>query len=533
MKKFFENWKTIYLSLISDHSLSPKFQRICLSLIILGCLSIRLVSIDSPTLDRTRWKEIDYIEISKNYSKNGYNFFKPEISWPAEPPRVTPMELPVVPYIASFLYPVFGINIYTVRLITLISFLLLPIYIFLLCKREIGPFVALIAAVASAMMPLFNKFGNFLFSEPLMILMSVVAIYHFAQWIEHRRRSDWFIALIGFTLAISLKLTPLYLLLPLSWIVFREYRFDVKKYKNFLIFIMLALILPTAWYTYAYYLTKNSIDVFGIFQGHDKMQTFAMLSSPEWYMKMIYRISCHILGGTLGSLLCLLGFGTIFFNRKADLFFAYFFAIIIFFIIVAEGNFDAPYRQLTLIPPGSVLVAMGTLAVLSLIKALTVNISFSKLTLRIRKLDILLCFAIILLIPLEFMILSTILDPMKPYRPRNWEFAKEIRKYANSSTKLVCAGEYTIHKGGYDLSPEIYYYTGLQGWTLLQGDWNIEKIKELIGRGATLFVAIAMDREPDSNQFIDRMKHTYRTLYANNSKDWLLLDLTKNAAEIE
>ena len=34
------------------------------------------------------------IEISKNYVKNDFNFFKPEITWPAEPPRVTAMELP-------------------------------------------------------------------------------------------------------------------------------------------------------------------------------------------------------------------------------------------------------------------------------------------------------------------------------------------------------------------------------------------------------------------------------------------------------
>ena len=167
MSGLYSAWKTTYLSLMEDRSLPASLQWTVLALILIGCLAVRLITIDVPPLDRTKWKEIDYIEISKNYVKNDFNFFKPEITWPAEPPRVTAMELPVVPFAAAILYKIFGYNVFTVRLIPLAFWLVLVVYVFLLARRELGPLVGLAAAMAAAIMPLYHEFRNILFSEPV------------------------------------------------------------------------------------------------------------------------------------------------------------------------------------------------------------------------------------------------------------------------------------------------------------------------------------------------------------------------------
>lgn len=531
MKSIFQTWKANFLELLDAKSVSPSAQKMILTLIILACLGIRLISIDAPRLDRTLWKEIDYIMISQNYWQHGFKFFQPEISWPAEPPRVTPMELPLVPYLAGMLYAGFGFNAYSARMIPLLAYLLLTVYVFRLAKRELGPLVGLLAALCTAMMPLYHQFGKILFSEPIMIAVSVVALFHFAQWVDFRKKRDWVLALLGFSLAISLKLTPLYLLLPLLWIAFRKYGFKLNNYTNFFIFILLSLVVPIAWYAYAYYLTIHSIDVFGIFGGHDKMQTFTMLSDYNWYYVMVHRIGRDILGGKLGSFLCFIGVISAIFTRKADLFVAYLLAIGIFFIIVAEGQIDAPYRQLTIVPAGSVFVALGTTAILSMIRALIGNKTSPMPVRKPRKSDLWLCFILVCLIA-PFKIYNTAKSgPFMTSHNVEWEFAQEIKKFAGSNAKLVAAGEYTIHKGGNDLSPVIYYHSGLQGWTLQKGDWDLKKIKKLINRGGTVFAAKRMSREPDSSEFLREMKVTYKTLYENSEKELLLLDLNQPLTE--
>lgn len=81
-----------------------------LGAIVLFFALIRLAGIAIPSLQWTAWKEIDYISISTNYIDNGFKFHEPTITWPAEPPRVTAMEFPLVPYLSAFLYKVFGFN---------------------------------------------------------------------------------------------------------------------------------------------------------------------------------------------------------------------------------------------------------------------------------------------------------------------------------------------------------------------------------------------------------------------------------------
>jgi 4-amino-4-deoxy-L-arabinose transferase-like glycosyltransferase len=529
MKKLYRKWKSEFIRQITIEPFSAKFQYTCLAIILLFTVAVRLVSIDAPALDRTMWKEIDYIAISSNFWQNGFNFLSPEIFWPAEPPRTTAMELPLVPYMAAILYSLFGFNVITVRLIPLLSFLLLSVYVFRLAKRELNSMVGLIASLAASIFPLYNQFGNILFSEPLMITMSVAAVFHFAQWMDSGRMNDCILSGTSFSLAVALKLTPLYLLLPLTWLAYRKFGLTLKNYIKLLILLLLSLLLPIAWYAYAYYLTFNSIDVFGIFHGHDKMQTATMLADPSWYTTMLFRIGGNILGGKFSSLFCLIGFlSGLTYLKKTNLFYAYALMITIFFVIVAEGQIDAPYRQHTAIPFLAVFLALGTVSFLSFFKSVwqPANPLTSKRQKLFPQKLLLICSGLVIAILVFNFAKVFNRDPLVPSDPIRWELSEQIKMYASPEAKLIAAGEYTIHKGGNDLSPVLYHYSGLRGWTIEADGWNPKTIDRFIQKGATLFAATQMSRQAESEPFIKSMRQRYPSLYENSSREILLLDLT-------
>jgi hypothetical protein len=86
--------------------------------------------------------------------------------------------------------------------------------------------------------------------------------------------------------------------------------------------------------------------------------------------------------------------------------------------------------------------------------------------------------------------------------------------------------------GGYDLSPVLFYYSDLQGWSLTPEKWNAASIEELRVKGATHLVFILpygypydfiyLPEEP-VDPFIEEMRAKYPVIY--EFQDRLVLDL--------
>jgi len=531
MMQLINNWQRTYQE-IESKPLSNRLQNVLLAVVIVVVLAVRLMTINTPSLKWTAWKEIDYLYISQNYWKQGFDFLRPEVGWPAEPPRVTEMEIPLVPFAAALLYKAFGLSAYTARAVTLLAFMLLMIYTFKLAKRELGALTGILATFVAGVLPLSHPFGKLLFTEPSMIAMSVISLYYFAEWVDHEHRKDWFLAFLAFTLTVSLKLESLYLFLPIAWIAFRKYGWDIKRYKNLVILITLTLILPVVWYRYAYYLEMTGAHLFGIFKGHDKSQTLTMLSNLHWYRTMAGRVINGILGGFYGTGLFLIGLVAAVHLRKAGLFFAYLAAVLIYFALVAEGNIDAPYRQLPLIPSASVFVALGAQALIALAVSLIRSIKEGFLSSESHSVAVWACLGLLLVIPV--LKSQTIFMQDSPFYWDRWEAARKIDDFANDQTKLIVVGESTKHVGGYDLSPVLYYYANLQGWTLTPDDWNMNKIDSLVTKGATLFVLVpsfddptAVNYQPEmsTDPLVNELLSKYRVLYSDQG--YLIIDLTQ------
>lgn len=510
--------------LLSRDLLARRIQALVLASIIVSTLVVRLDRIGAPAIDRTQWKEIDYLMISQGYWLGGFRFLEPEVWWPADEPRTTAMELPLVPFASALLYSSFGIEALTARATTLISFLALAGYVFMLVRRELGSTAGVLAAIVAATAGLRHPFGHLQLSEPPMLVCSVAAIHHMARWMDLGLRRDAIVSCLAFSLAVALKLEPLYLGLPLAYLVWRRFGATTAAVTRLAAYVAIALVLPALWFLHAHWLATHSIDVFGVFggslgTGHDKFQTLTMLSDVSWHREMISRLHEHLLGGRGEMILAAFGAGVLAWFRKGGLILVYLATIGLYFAIVAEGHLDAPYRQLASIPPLAGCVAAGCLGVVSAGKALASAV---------RKQGPRRCswlaaaIAVALLVSLD---LGTPLpdpDADRPAHPNAWVFAREIRKHARPGDRLVAAGEYTIHEGGNDLSPVLYYYAGLRGWTLQAPDWRRAKVDELIERGATLFAAHSMTREPGSADFIAEMKASFPVLFEDENGRILL-----------
>jgi|GEM_PF-1580698 hypothetical protein len=520
--KTFDSINSIYLQMLGREYINRKYSNAFLGILVLLVLAIRIYSLRTPLPDRTAWKEIDYITISQNYTGNGFDFFKPTISWPAEPPRVTAMEFPAVPYLNSIMYALFGFNTITIRLTTLVAFLLIILVTFKLAEREIGQIPALFAAAMAAFIPLTNMFGNMLNTYQFAILTGLASILYMSKWVSDNMAIHMIISCCLFSLTLLMMPTELVLALPLGWLVIRKYGVKVKALKTGMIYGAAALIMPLLWYGYVYFLTKHSIDVFGVFKGHDKYQTVTMLTSKEWYALMARRF-LSLLSGFPGLLITFAGFIVILLARRGWLFLFYGIAFAAFVVIVAEGNLDAPYRQFCGIPALSAFFGIGLTYLLAAIIHMTgfgANRVYNPLK------PVSFCFVLVLsyftLVNRSFIFGRSELTPIIP---RDWALSEAIKKHVDPGAKIITAGTYTIHKGGNDLSPVLYYYSKTQGWTLNKEQLSLDSLKMFVDKGALLFAAENISREKELGEFVGLVKNKYALVYQDDSLGVFLFDL--------
>ncbi len=505
--------------LMEPQVLSARSQKLILITVLLVCAMLRLPATSIPALDRTMWKEIDYIEISRNYLHHGFHFFSPEISWPAEQPRVTAMEFPLVPFAAAWLYQFFGYHALVVRLISFAAFLAMPIYLFLLVRTEMGPLIGLAAAATAGLMPIHHPFGRILFSEPCSIALCVAALYYFSRWSSEGSRWQFAAAALCYTLAVAMKLEPLFLLLPLLYLWRRNHP-GLNRIRPFLLFVSVILVLPIAWFLYAYHLSRTSIDVFGVvpfLHGHNKLQTIAMMRRPQFWLTLGYRIF-NLNWALPGAILAALGVLTALAIRKAKFFWIYSLAVFIYFLIVAEGQLDAPYRQLNAVPVLSVFTALGAVSLASLLRKQWMSNQYSLV-----KAITAASLVMILLVFVSSYVQIFRAGSQQPAHPKAWLLAEQLRKISRPGDRLIMLGEYSQHIGGNDLSPVIYYYSGLQGWTLQPNQFSLAKVESLIGRGATLlavepeFIPSGENgRDPAIAAFLPSLLNHYPVLYQAN-----------------
>lgn len=530
-------WRARLRDLVEGPGPTSRTQRLVMAVTLLACGVVRFATIGNPPLDRTAWKEIDYLTIAENLRNGTADPLYPSVSWPAPPqPRFTAMELPIAPYLTAGFEHLFGVHAWVARLCTLLAFLVVVVYVFLLARRELGAKIGLLAGVAAAGLPLLHPFGRMLLSEPIMLAAGLASLHHLGEWLEHGRRRSAVVGGAALSIALGAKIEDIWLLVPLAYLVWRSGRRTPREWLAPAAVVGASLIIPSLWYSWAiFHLETRGIHEFSIVHGHDKFQTITELTSSAWYRGMAAAILRDVLGGAAGALLGLIGaIAGVRMWRRFVFWLVYAGAVLAHMVVVAEGYLDAPYRLMVLYPVAAVLLATGAAALAAALGELlapvrrtpvTASTATSAATMTVATMTV--AAALLLLVPALHP--RTVIGSSSPVDPVRWSYAQRIGAHLSGHDEIAVLGEYDVKKGGNDLSPVLFYYAGLRGWILEPQQCSASELRRLSDEGATLFAAVpttggdAVGCGTSPEDGLDSLRRGYPVL--EDSDGLLLLDL--------
>lgn len=218
----------------------------------------RLVAVARPFDYRqlAPWREADYTQIARNFYRDGLNIFYPRIDWRGDTPGYAEMELPVIPWIGAALDTAFGYREWLVRLPATACGLLSLFAFSRLARRVLPREGSLIATAAFALSPLMLFLANAMQPDPLMILLSILAVDRIWAWEEEPRPARLALASLLTGAAILAKSPAICLGLVFADAVLRVR--GARAFTRLETYLggALALLPPAAWYTWANHFWK-------------------------------------------------------------------------------------------------------------------------------------------------------------------------------------------------------------------------------------------------------------------------------------
>ncbi|MGB8310515.1 MAG: glycosyltransferase family 39 protein [Halobacteriota archaeon] len=477
---------------------------ILLSLIFLQLL-LTLNHITSPFLDYHAWRQADTAAIARNFYHNGFNILYPQIDWGGAGPGYVETEFQLVPFLTAVLYQLFGVHDYVARLVA-ISFSILSIYlIYKLSYKYFTRNVAIFSALFFIISPL-NVYTSRSFQpESAMVFFSLGSLYFFDAWIEKERWGAFALASFCTTAAFLVKIPTIFLGVPLLWLVYTKYRWHLFKEWKLYLFAALALIPPILWYYHAHLLFLHYGNTFGIWTLTDtegwnaKWGSLEIWFSSAFYNNYLLRLSGIVLT-PIGFTLFILGVFQKVKSRREYVFHFWLLSILIYFIVLARGNWIHDYYQLPLVPVAAIF--MG--------KALAMLLGVKQE----KKIGVFALLAVTLL-----MSVSIFLPPLYKIDDAQHEAGPAIDKLTPKGA-LIIAGD------GY--APTLLYYANRKGWLIAPEEWTPHKIETLKEQGANYFVTSRvayLKNDVKNKQFYDYMSEKFPVVEGTN---YIIFNLTNS-----
>jgi len=211
-----------------------------------------------------RWRQTDCLSITKNYYKNGFNFFKPEVHNQYGDNLTTGYtvgECPIYYYFIALLYKLFGPHEYIFRIVNLILLFVGLFYLFKLTQLFIKDifyafFIPYIIFTSTALV----YYGNNYLTDPIAFAFSIIALYHFFKSSIQLSKLSLTLFFIFITMAALLKITAAISVIALISVyiislIFSNF-FNNKTYfplgkLRYLIGSLFFILIVAGWYFFA------------------------------------------------------------------------------------------------------------------------------------------------------------------------------------------------------------------------------------------------------------------------------------------
>ena len=336
---FFERYKNIFL-------------------ILLLVFFIRFINIGAPLLGPQDWRQCDTAAIARNFYENGMNFFYPEVDWAGEKPGYVEMEFPLYPYMAAVLYKLFGVNEIFGRAISIAASVLAALFLYLLTRETTGEIAARYAAFFFAILPLIAFYTTSFQPEALFIMCSLGGIYYLLRWTASDRPRHFFISAVFISLSCLLKITNLYMCIPVFYLFWMKFRNAAPLKASFWLYGAIVLLPSAAWYYHAHDIFLRYGTTFGIWDhGTGKWLNLDFLK--PYFFKNVFFFSLFIKHFALfGFPVFIAGIFMKRANERERIFDFWLLGAMIYLAIVARGNALHEYYQLPLAVLGTVYMGM-------------------------------------------------------------------------------------------------------------------------------------------------------------------------------
>ena len=487
----------------ADRILPPAYRRTWALVAVLSAAALlRAYHVTAPYVDLSAWRSLDYASMARNFYETSYNILLPRADW-AGPAGVIESELPLLPWLVALFYPIVGVQAWLGRLVTLVLGVVGIAYLYALIRRLLGAETALLSALVLALYPLHLYFSRTFQPDVPMMTAMTAALYHFDRYLSGAGYKHGVGAIAAIALAGCFKLSALFVGLPMLALVVarRGWRGLVSPG---VWTIGLGGLLPVfLWYAHARQLYLTYGYTVGILSGgHDKLQTLTYLTMPWWWRVMITDRVWRWILTPAGVILFLLGLGTLFRRWKrarepetrgnVAVVAAWLISGCLFVLIVAEGNLDMPHYQLMVTVPASVVTGLGLWDLLRRLRARHVSPAKA-----------LLVTAVALLAGTTW----TLRHAYDNKRATEVALGAELNRLTPPGSLFVNPGAYTIHKGGYDYEPMVFYYAHRKGWVLTPEAFTPEGLERYRAQGAAYLATVhtaTVARHPDFAGYLRR-----------------------------
>ncbi len=325
-------------------------------LILFLAFLFRIVNAGAPVIGVHEWRQCDTAAIARNFYENGMDLFHPQIDWAGNSGGFVESEFQIYPFATALLYKVFGFHEFLGRLLSIIISIAGAFYFFLLVREIFGEKPALWAAGVYCILPLNIFYSTSIQPEASFMAASIAGMYYLMKWSSSESVRHLACSGVLISAACLLKLTNLYLGLPVLYVFIKKYGSSLWKKWPVWLYAALVLVPVMLWYHHAHGIFLEYGNTFGIWDYKSgKWLNLEFLQFRFWNKIFFFSIFIKHFA-VFGLPLFIAGYSMKRLDDKEMFFELWLLAFFIFVFIAARGHMLHEYYQLPLTAIGSAYI---------------------------------------------------------------------------------------------------------------------------------------------------------------------------------
>lgn len=464
-------------------------------IIFLGLLA-RLYKINNPIADWHSWRQADTASVSRIYVDEGINplvpryydissiqtgYFNPEGYRFVEFPLFNVIHAGLVTIFDTFSLEVWG------RLVSIFSALISTYVIFLLAKKHMDETSAIFSALFFALIPFNVYFTRVILPEPLAIMLGLLAILIFSNYLDNKKSS--LLILSGLTFAFSILVKPFTIFYGIVILYLAVNKYGVKGIvKNSKIFIRMLLFLFVVIAPFLLWRVWTNKYFVGVPFTKWMFNGDGIRFRPAFFRWIFYERLTKLILGVWGIIPFLIGL--IFYKGRNYFMRSFLLAVLVYVVIFATVNVRHDYYQSIIVPGVALAFGAGMSKILNVRK---VNNLFKQII-------ILLLFVLML-----YNNFSRVKDFYQINHPEILRAGTVVDELTPNDARIIAP---------YNGDTAFLYQTKRYGWPAV--DTSFDKLIDK--RGADYYVSVTKDDE-DTKFLLDKYKVVKET------RDFVIINL--------